>query len=605
MRSISRDIRRIGLPVLLVLAGSLTGFASDAEPDGLQGPDSRRAEPLLALVPADAAAVLAVEDLRGRTSELIETPAAQGFRRLPAVQKWLASERIDHLRQAQQSIEDALGAKLTTLRDDLLGDAVVLALRIPPGGHPEDARGLLLAHVRDRGLLERLIRDVNRGQTRSGQLEHIAEKTHRETRYTTRGFRAETRRPGDTYVILDDNTFAWSNSEELIRGVIDHHKTELRSILDTPRFQKVRRKLGGTSLVSLYLDPRILGSQQASKPRGWGGELLAALRVNYFEALEYIGIGLDWRDGIVIQTEEVLRPDRLDSRLRRWSQGAVPTSLAGRRVPDAALALVALNVDFPAAFDLLKDFTSETQQPRLENLETILNGILLGHDLRTDILPQLGPKVLFSLEPSFTNGKISGPLARVLSISLNPKSGDHARLDEAIVNALRTYLAAYALDSQHARGQLRLERREVEDRSVYALRPRTPLAFAIDGGQLLLANNAEALAHVLTNHPAGVGGSGGGVLDRLRKLPIDLSGSFAWLDVAGLQHYVEIHRKNLVVRLAAQQKRPEAEVRQDLVQAVALMALFQDAYFTSSLSPDASSMHRTFGLLARDPAPAH
>ena len=59
---------------------------------------------------------------------------------------WLDSEQHRQFEQSRAQIEAALGATLTDLRDELVGDAVVLALRLPPQD-PVDAsqaRGLLL-----------------------------------------------------------------------------------------------------------------------------------------------------------------------------------------------------------------------------------------------------------------------------------------------------------------------------------------------------------------------------------------------------------------------------------------------------------------------------
>src|SRR4051794_16971226 len=90
------------------------------------------AEPLLHLVPPDAGVTVAIEDLREHARGFLASPLAGGLSRLPVVRAWLASDRFRGFRQAQQQIENLLGVKLSAIRDDLLGDAVVLALRLPP-----------------------------------------------------------------------------------------------------------------------------------------------------------------------------------------------------------------------------------------------------------------------------------------------------------------------------------------------------------------------------------------------------------------------------------------------------------------------------------------
>ncbi len=63
-------------------------------------------------------------------------------------------------------------------------------------------------------------------------------------------------------------------------------------------------------------------------------------------------------------------------------------------------------------------------------------------------------------------------------------------------------------------------------------------------------------------------------------------------------------REPLLRRIAARRRAgPEAAAR-DLDQALALVALFRGAFVTSTMAADASSVHRTLGLIAREAAPA-
>ena len=125
-----------------VLFVGLAGSARGAGP----------ADELFRLVPPDAGVTLAVEDLSGHAREFLASPLAERLGRLPAVRDWLASDRSRRLRNARREVEAALGVDLATIRDGLLGDAVVLTLHVPPGGRPDEARGLLLVRVRDRPL---------------------------------------------------------------------------------------------------------------------------------------------------------------------------------------------------------------------------------------------------------------------------------------------------------------------------------------------------------------------------------------------------------------------------------------------------------------------
>ena len=112
------------------------------------------ARELQKLIPPDASVVLTVEDLRGQVRELLASRLAAEFPKLPTVKAWFDSEKYEQLETARDQIEGVLQAKLTEIRDQIVGDAVVLALRLPPDSpfDPSQARGILAlkSHQRPR-----------------------------------------------------------------------------------------------------------------------------------------------------------------------------------------------------------------------------------------------------------------------------------------------------------------------------------------------------------------------------------------------------------------------------------------------------------------------
>jgi hypothetical protein len=558
------------------------------------------ADELFRLVPADAAATLAVEDLRVRAREFLESPVAQGFRRLPAFEAWIAKGRFARLEGARQKIERALGEKVATLRDELLGDAVVLTLRVPPGGRPEDASGLLLAHVQNRALLDRLVRGINDAERRSGELTDLTESTHSGVSYWTRVFRPASRKPADHFTVLSGNTFAWSNSRELIEGVIDRKAGGTPSLADLPRFQQVRGRLPKDAVASLFLAPRFLTQLLAGKarPARPAGDRAAELIGRYLGAMEYLGAAVLWRDGIVVQTEEVFDPARLDPWVRRWAalQGAISPAL--RRAPAGALAMASLQVDPGALLEALRALVPEPHQPRVENLIVVLDGMLLGRDLRTEVLPHLGPGLLAYFEAADGEANANAPAEPGLSKVLVLGHDNAGGLTAAVENALRTYLAFYALEPRHARDRLEIESRDIGGRKLTYLIPSTPLAFATEADRVVAGSSAAAVARAITQ----AANPTEGPLDQLRANRFPQAGSFACVDLMRLHDYVLDRRAPLAVRLAGD-KRPLEDAQRDVDEAIALMALFRQAYATSDMEPDASAVHRSLGLIPRQADP--
>src|SRR3954470_11735631 len=85
------------------------------------------ADALFRLVPDDAGLAVAVENLRDHTREIAESPLADGLLRLPSVRSWLGSGQIRGIRKVARLVEETLGERSGAIRDEVFGDAVVLA----------------------------------------------------------------------------------------------------------------------------------------------------------------------------------------------------------------------------------------------------------------------------------------------------------------------------------------------------------------------------------------------------------------------------------------------------------------------------------------------
>jgi hypothetical protein len=544
------------------------------------------AEELFRLVPPDAGVTLIVEDLRVHAPAFFASPLCEGLRGLPAVKAWLASDKAEGLRQARRRIEKLLGEPITVVRNDLLGDAVVLALHLPPGATPDEARGLLLTRVRNRALLDRLVEELNSAQTRKGELARVGRHSWHGSSYSSREYH-DGKKPAEYYTTLPDDTFAWSNSEDLIRGLIDRKAEGSGGLGDDPRFRQVRRKLPAGAVATLYVDPRFLERVRAASPRSGkpGDEQVQAMLGRYLAAVEYAGAALEWQGGLTLQTEETLDRSKLDGWIKKWAARPGKVEPAFRRVPATAMAVATVSVDFAAVLDAFEGLFPGDGRAKLANGLEVLRGVLLGRDLQSAILPYVGPGVLAYVEPP-AEGESKPGLPAVLAVQVGGDAGVAAALD----NALRTALALYALDEKHDHGRLRVVSREVTGRRVTSLDPSTPFAYAMDGGRLVIGSTPEAVARSFT--------AGGDMrFERLRKAHFPDAQSFACVDLVALRRFAETHRAALVRQLAAEHHRPEeAEVR-DLEQVLALMELFEGAYLTSAVSADATSVHRTLGMI--------
>jgi hypothetical protein len=600
--------------------------------------NSRSADALLRLVPADAAVVLAVDGLRDQLRTFTASRVYEGLLQLPSVKAWIESEKGQQLRRSRDQIEAALGVKLADICDELLGDSVVLALRLSPDAPADSgqARGLLIFQARNKVLLARLVQVINDKQKEGGELAQVIDREHGGTTYHMREFPPAAERPSEWYVTYADGTFAFSNSESLIKSVIDRKGRGdsrqpadvsgarngsgsgiQRGLTELDRFESVRRRIPGQSVARLFVEPRQIERLIAASPtpsKAADARIMAMLQ-RYLGAVEYAAASLAWSDtGIVVQTVETLDRSKLDPWLSRWAGNNLGHDVALARVPDTTLALASVHLDASAVFEALSEIVPDEDQPKLKNLAAVLTGLLLGQDLRTRILPQLGPSVIAYVEAppdGFDEGRagatpvsVSSPaFAQVMVVNLQKDESVSApgavTTAAAIENALRTVLSFAALDEKRNNGRSRITTRLVAGANVTTLDFPIPFAYALDvgGSRLVLGSSAHAVIRFLesaSNPKAG---------DRFRQLkarafPDDQT--FFCVDLSALGKLAGRRRERLVDVLASRRNRPAADVDRDLTQVLAFARLFEAAYFTSRFEPEAAAVHRRVGLMLPD-----
>ena len=360
------------------------------------------ARELQKLIPPDASVVLTVEDLRGQVRELLASRLAAELQKLPAVKAWFDSEKYEQLETARDQIEGVLQTKLTEIRDQIVGDAVVIALRLPLDSpfDPSRARGILALKAANPALLKRLIDLVNTTQQQNGELAAVVERKRGDISYFVREFPAGSEHLPEAYVTFADGTFAVSNFGSLIADFIDRKTGNAddatqppASLADLPRFQTLDHKLPAQPLARLYIDPRLAESlfKNSPKPRSPGEALIQ----RYVGALESAGAALVVSEKhLALHTAQVFEPGKFRELV---GSGAVrPTATVPRidRVPATTLGVGSVLVDLAALYRFFAQTVPEPEQQRLANAEIALKGVFLGQDPRTRILPGLGPRIL-------------------------------------------------------------------------------------------------------------------------------------------------------------------------------------------------------------------
>lgn len=566
----------LGLSVLMVVRASAAGPA----------------DRLLKLAPADASLTIAVENLKERARAWLDSPILTAIRNSPEVRDWLASDQTLAVRKALRKASEVLGVDATAIRDDLLGEAFVLTLRIPPGGTPDDARGLLLIRVPSQAMLDRVVTGLTAADSRESERATITPREHEGRTYHGRSFAGGKRAP-DYFTVLGDRVFAWSNSEDLIHQLIERDVKGIEGLSSLAEFQGVRERLSEQSLVSLYVDPRfvtrLLENDRRTRPPN--EERLLSLIGRYFRAVTYAGAALDWRSGPVLQIEEQVDPDKLDPELKRWgsSDGIPGPTLA--RVPASTLALAHLSMDAGVVFNAFLSLAPEYDPGRLELLRMGLRGILLGEE-PDSILAKLGPGLILYTERRHPGDSVKRlPFVFGLELAENP---DRARVAASLDNALRTVLVANALDPSHQKEPLRLDSTPVDGIPIVSLEPTSPFAYALCEDRLIVSNSRAAVGRAIQ---AAKDPAAGERFATLRSATFPGTSSYACADVRTIHGLLDRYRLAVARALSARRQRPVDDVARELDRVISFLGLFDCAFVTSRAEPNFAAVHHSIGIV--------
>ncbi len=573
------------------------------------------------LVPANASVVLTVEDLRGQVGALLRSPLARDLWELPAVKTWMGSEKYEQLETLRDQIEGFLQAKLTEIRDQILGDAVVVALVVPENVplEPRSARGILVLKASNPGLLKRLVELLNTTQQQTGEVAAVVEKKRGGVSYFLREFPAGSDHLPECFVSFADGTFACSNDTSLLGELIDRKTGKAASgsqaaasLADAPRFAALEKKLPTHALARLFIDSRLAERvfQNASEPRS----PVEALIRRYAAALESAGAALVADEaGLALNVAEVFEPGKFQELFGKTATSRVSAAPRMERVPGTTLAVGSLEIDLSSLTTFLRQMVPASEQNRLANIEVTLKGIFLGQDPSTRILPALGPRIVafaeapaswdataHSDDPTGVKWPFPSAVAIQLQDTLDRPAGSQDQTTpspaDAVDNALNTGLAALALTPKLASAAAHIEGREVAGTMVKTLTPAIPLAYAVDraGKRLVVGNSSSVVERYLAG---GSDSSAGARFHLLQERAFPEARSYACLDLGAVAAMIARHQDRMTSYLADQQHRSRDDVARDLEQVRALCHVFDAVYLTHRVDAAGAAGYQSFGLL--------
>lgn len=545
-------------PVLCFLSSALCPLpsASAASPR----------DELLRLVPDDAGFCVVLQNLRDQLARLERSPFAarlaeshfgKSFRDAPEALKLAA---VDALLRA------TLKVSWEQLRDDILGDAVVLAYTPGPPGQPEAEQGLLLVHARRPDLIAGVFDRLNDWQQKSGEVLGVERREYRGQAYYRRQ-----KKDGDEYYLLRGSVFALTDKEARLKAAIDRDRQSPPADLEPPALARRLQQLGvERSLLVWWVNPRAFEpalQQKAQSARGAEGAFLRTF-AHYWHTLDgaalFVSLDSDLAFGVAVRarTEDLPAPAR-----RLFAEVSRPSAV-WPSFPDNALFAAAGRLPFGPLVEAGGEFlTAEAKQSVQDAVERSV-GAVFGSDLLTEILRHLGPDWGVCVAPPGAGERHWLPSLTAV-LRLRPGGGGvpvQQRALDGLDFVARLVVLGY--NSQRL-GRLRLrvvpqgpvEVRVIEgDQWPPGLQP----AFAWKDGYLVLASTPEAVRRFQPVEP--------GV--EATRSPEGAEVPLVRLALQGWAGYLRTYREPVAASLADAHKLPAAEVQTRIDRLLEALDLF-------------------------------
>ncbi|MFO0929541.1 MAG: hypothetical protein U0736_21355 [Gemmataceae bacterium] len=489
---------------------------------------------LLRYLPADVGFCLVVQDLRGRLGELTESPFAERWRRSVLGKELLASREWKQLRDLTAALEKHLGVGWKQFRDDILGDAVVLAFRPGPPGKPEEDQELLLVRAGNPRLLARLVARLNEVQRASGELTELEEREHRGVSYVRR---VENR--ATSYYLLRGPVLLFTSKEPLLRLAIDAERGEPAAGGFAARF----RALGiARAPVALLVNPRAFDEAIAARAAADPGSRPIAL---LWKGLQGFGLAVDTDADLRLTAAVRVRLADLPPAARRFFPKAADASALWATVPADALLAVGGRTSPAAWYELIGELLSPDGRRRFERELARSIGAMLGRDVVRDVLPAVGPDwIAYLTAPTESSKSLLPSLTAAIRLA---RGSEDDPLDATIVQAIHSFaqLGVLAHNKAHpdrpltvrttTRGGIRI--RSLVGAEVFP--PGVEPSFALKGGFLVVGSTPAAVVglRVPTETP-----------------PVGAGAPLLRASVTELRAYLQAHRDRLTEAMTRQNR---------------------------------------------------
>ncbi len=439
-------------------------------------------------IPSDMSACLVIEDLGSTYDKVVSSPNFQGLVQQPIIKRWLESNSYQSFTTLLAFIPLYSGIDNKTLLHDVFGSSLVLSLR--PKTDSASAVGILACRASNTQTLDKLVENLCR------PLSDRQVQKHEHQGYTF----TERREFGNRhdFILRMGNLLFLSDQKSAIEQVIETSQGD-RSLFNAPKFQAMRRQIGGDACASLLVDPTPFQDlvERAVESTEPSARPIARRVAQWWQHLAWGAVSIHLTDKAAITLDFAIDPAKVSTEQRSFLARWTEPSLFFDKLPSDAVLAASTQIDFVSLMRIVEDLSKS--EPSLAGLIEACTALSAGFDPQTEILPAIGPSVGFMArvdEQGSLQGVLEIPLSAVQR--RGPMNLTLAQSMEMLV--FRPLLVFYAGDHNTRFGdQLRVETEEIEGFRLHMLGGSTVLpdsyrpGFAVSEDRILFVSSPQSL----------------------------------------------------------------------------------------------------------------
>ncbi len=360
-------------------------------------------ETLLRLVPDDMHLCVVLDNLREKSARSKDDDfLTHALKNMPYLQSLANSPDADKLKKFQKQIQHELGITFEQIRDDLLGDVVVLALKQHNGekGDNQDHK-IFMIRARDEKLLATSFGRLNQMMKKSGEIKEILTRKYSDYEYVERQ-RNKNGSATQDFCYLSGNLLIYSDQEAALKNVLDRlaevHKKKNRFSY----WMQSKGRLGDPrALISIYLNPRAYDAEFQSSMKD-APRIDSSIRkefYNYWKAIDGVCLALVLEKNLDISVSLDVRTGDLPVAARAFFAEFGKPSALWSVIPKDALFALSARLPPTAMAQVLAGFVDPSQRDEMQSaLEVGLRPFLAENAKAADLLNGFEPDVGFWIQ---------------------------------------------------------------------------------------------------------------------------------------------------------------------------------------------------------------